>query len=76
MKSNLLSKVIMEKKRYYLKYKTKKNETISREAWFAASRVLADQTQKNHSNQMIDVDRILELDKHEFEERFSNWLDE
>jgi hypothetical protein len=31
----------MEKKKYYLKNKTKKKETISREAWLAESRALA-----------------------------------
>ncbi|MDO9086151.1 MAG: hypothetical protein Q7U53_08090 [Anaerolineaceae bacterium] len=66
----------MEKKKYFLKNKTKKKETISREAWLAASRALADKIRKNHDNQMIDVDRIIELDKQELEDKFSNWLDE
>jgi hypothetical protein len=49
----------MDKKKYHLKNKTKNNETITREAWLAASRALADKIRKKHDNQMIDVDRIL-----------------
>jgi hypothetical protein len=66
----------MDKKKYHLKNKTKNNETITREAWLAASRALADEIRKKHDNQMIDVDRIIELDKQELEDKFSNWLDE
>jgi hypothetical protein len=76
MYSNVSSKVTMEKKKYYLKNLTKRNEKTSREAWLAESRALADRIRKNHGDQMIDVDRIIELDKQEFEDRFSNWLNE
>jgi hypothetical protein len=76
MKSHLCSKVIMERKKFYIKNITKRNETTFREAWLAESRALADKIRKNHGDQMIDVDRIIELDKQEFEDRFSNWLNE
>ena len=54
----------------------KRNETISREAWLAESRVFAEQISVNHCCQMIDVDRIIELDKQDQEDRFTIWEDE
>lgn len=66
----------MEKKKYYLKNLTKRNETTSREAWLAESRALADRIRQNHGDQMIDVDWFIEMDKQELEDRFSNWLNE
>lgn len=53
-----------------------KDVSISREAWLAESRALADQIKKNHGDQMIDVDRIIELDKQDLEDRYSSWLEE
>ena len=47
---------------------------ISREAWLSESRSLAERIRKNHGNQMIDVDRFIELDKQEREDRSSDWL--
>ena len=66
----------MEKKKYTIKNSTKRNVTTSREAWLDESRVLADRIRKNHGDQMIDVDRIIELDKQELEDRSSYWLNE
>ncbi|MBW6471721.1 MAG: hypothetical protein K0B14_01235 [Anaerolineaceae bacterium] len=63
-------------KKFYIKNKIKRNETISREAWLAESRALAEQIRMNHGGQMIDVDRIIELDKQELEERFTKWIEE
>ena len=53
----------MEKKKYTIKNSAKRNDTTSREAWLAESRALADRIRKHNGDQMIDVDRILELDK-------------
>ena len=68
----------MEKKNYKQpKCSTQQNGvSISREAWLAESKALADQIKKNHGDQMIDVDRIIELDKQELEVRYSSWLEE
>lgn len=63
-------------KKFYIKNKIKRNETISREAWLVESRALAERIRKNHGNQMIDVDRIIELDKQELEDRYSDLLDD
>lgn len=52
----------------------RKELIISREAWLAESRALAERIRKNHDYQMIDVDRFIELDKQEREDRFSDWL--
>lgn len=51
-----------------------KEVKISRETWLTESRALAERIRKNHGNQMIDVDRFIELDKQEREDRFSDWL--
>lgn len=58
-------------KKFYIKNKFKRNETISREAWLAESRALAGQIRMNMGGQMIDVDRIIELDKQDLEQGFT-----
>ncbi len=63
-------------KKIYIQNKIKLNETVTREAWLTASRALADQIRKNHGDQMIDVDKFLELDKQELADRIYNCLDE
>lgn len=73
--SNAFSEVEMTKK-FYIKNKFKRNETISRKAWLAESRALAEQIRMNHDYQMIDVDRIIELDKQDLEQRLSLWIEE
>lgn len=55
----------------YIKNKFKRNETLSREAWLAESRAIAEQIRKNLGGQMIDVDRIIELDKQDLEQGFT-----
>jgi len=70
-----LLQVIMKNEKYKI-YKNKCKKSISREAWFAVRIALADKIRLNHSDQMIDVDRIIELDKQELADRIFNCLDE
>ncbi|PKO04251.1 MAG: hypothetical protein CVU41_17930 [Chloroflexi bacterium HGW-Chloroflexi-3] len=63
-------------KEYNTKYKIKWKETISRVAWLAESRDFAYKIRLHQGNPMNDVDRIIELDNQNLEDRFSIWKDD